>query len=82
MYIYKRKIQVLALQVGKSLLINKMRRLKPGAAEWAPTGVKETTLRPGALEAVTWGQGFGWMIKTNVFPHVSRNLGMKWDEMG
>lgn len=32
--------------VGKSLLINKMRRLKPGAAEWAPTGVKETTLRP------------------------------------
>lgn len=32
--------------VGKSLLINKMRRLKPGAAEWAPTGVRETTLRP------------------------------------
>ncbi|CAK9006911.1 unnamed protein product [Durusdinium trenchii] len=32
--------------VGKSLLINKMRRLKPGSATWAPTGVKETTLRP------------------------------------
>ena len=34
--------------VGKSLLINKMRRLKPGAQGWAPTGVKETTLRPTA----------------------------------
>ncbi|CAE7558912.1 IRGC [Symbiodinium pilosum] len=34
--------------VGKSLLINKMRRIRPGTAEWAPTGVKETTLRPMA----------------------------------
>eukprot|EP00440_Ansanella_granifera_P067868 gb/GFBE01073624.1/.p1 GENE.gb/GFBE01073624.1/~~gb/GFBE01073624.1/.p1 ORF type:complete len:463 (+),score=94.09 gb/GFBE01073624.1/:1-1389(+) len=32
--------------VGKSLLINKLRRLKPGASHWAPTGVKETTLSP------------------------------------
>eukprot|EP00931_Biecheleriopsis_adriatica_P117305 TRINITY_DN92838_c0_g1_i1.p1 TRINITY_DN92838_c0_g1~~TRINITY_DN92838_c0_g1_i1.p1 ORF type:complete len:468 (-),score=107.08 TRINITY_DN92838_c0_g1_i1:81-1484(-) len=32
--------------VGKSLLINKLRRLKPGAMQWAPTGVQETTLNP------------------------------------
>eukprot|EP00439_Symbiodinium_sp_Y106_P083258 s60_g23.t1 len=34
--------------VGKSLLINKMRRIRPGVPDWAPTGVKETTLRPTA----------------------------------
>lgn len=34
--------------VGKSLLINKMRRIRPGVPDWAPTGVRETTLRPTA----------------------------------
>jgi small GTP-binding protein len=28
---------------GKSLLINKLRKLKPGSEHWAPVGVKETT---------------------------------------
>jgi len=32
--------------VGKSLLINKFRRVRPGTEHWAPVGVKETTLRP------------------------------------
>jgi small GTP-binding protein len=32
--------------VGKSLLINRIRRLKPGARQWAQTGVKETTMEP------------------------------------
>lgn len=36
--------------VGKSLLINKIRRVKPGAEEWAPVGVNETTLRPTAYK--------------------------------
>jgi len=30
--------------VGKSLLINRLRNVQPGAAEWAPVGVKETTM--------------------------------------
>lgn len=32
--------------VGKSLLINTIRRIRPGASGWAPVGVNETTLRP------------------------------------
>lgn len=32
--------------VGKSLLINKLRRVRPGADGWAPVGVNETTMRP------------------------------------
>jgi len=32
--------------VGKSLLINKIRRVRRGHAEWAPVGVNETTMRP------------------------------------
>jgi len=32
--------------VGKSLLINKLRRVRPGSDAWAPVGVNETTLRP------------------------------------
>mmetsp|Transcript_50086 Transcript_50086/g.126243 ORF Transcript_50086/g.126243 Transcript_50086/m.126243 type:complete len:458 (+) Transcript_50086:210-1583(+) len=32
--------------VGKSLLINKLRRLRPGAHDWAPVGVIETTREP------------------------------------
>lgn len=32
--------------VGKSLLINKLRKLSPGECSWAPTGVKETTMEP------------------------------------
>mmetsp|Transcript_15109 Transcript_15109/g.27708 ORF Transcript_15109/g.27708 Transcript_15109/m.27708 type:complete len:463 (+) Transcript_15109:73-1461(+) len=32
--------------VGKSLLINTIRRIRPGATGWAPVGVNETTLRP------------------------------------
>lgn len=32
--------------VGKSLLINKLRRMRPGAAGWAPVGVNETTREP------------------------------------
>jgi len=32
--------------VGKSLLINKLRRLRPGAHGWAPVGVNETTREP------------------------------------
>ncbi|CAJ1443359.1 unnamed protein product, partial [Effrenium voratum] len=46
--------------VGKSLLINKMRRLKPGSHGWAPTGVRETTMCPvpysfpGIAKVVLW----------------------------
>jgi GTP-binding protein EngB required for normal cell division len=32
--------------VGKSLLINKLRRVRQGSENWAPTGVNETTMRP------------------------------------
>lgn len=32
--------------VGKSLLINKLRRIRPGADGWAAVGVSETTMRP------------------------------------
>eukprot|EP00931_Biecheleriopsis_adriatica_P074018 TRINITY_DN48204_c0_g1_i1.p1 TRINITY_DN48204_c0_g1~~TRINITY_DN48204_c0_g1_i1.p1 ORF type:complete len:474 (-),score=104.89 TRINITY_DN48204_c0_g1_i1:82-1503(-) len=32
--------------VGKSLLINRLRRLRPQAQGWAPVGVNETTMRP------------------------------------
>lgn len=32
--------------VGKSLLINKLRRVRPQADGWAPVGVNETTARP------------------------------------
>jgi GTP-binding protein EngB required for normal cell division len=32
--------------VGKSLLINKLRKVQPGELSWAPTGVKETTMAP------------------------------------
>lgn len=32
--------------VGKSLLINKIRRVRPGSEAWAPVGVNETTMRP------------------------------------
>mmetsp|Transcript_99990 Transcript_99990/g.173489 ORF Transcript_99990/g.173489 Transcript_99990/m.173489 type:complete len:450 (+) Transcript_99990:49-1398(+) len=32
--------------VGKSLLINRLRRSQPGSPFWAPVGVKETTLKP------------------------------------
>eukprot|EP00811_Abedinium_folium_P028166 NODE_4336_length_1904_cov_7.539674.p1 GENE.NODE_4336_length_1904_cov_7.539674~~NODE_4336_length_1904_cov_7.539674.p1 ORF type:complete len:497 (-),score=131.22 NODE_4336_length_1904_cov_7.539674:412-1770(-) len=32
--------------VGKSLLINRLRKVKPGAAVWAPVGVNETTMEP------------------------------------
>lgn len=32
--------------VGKSLLINKLRRTKPASPNWAPVGVQETTLTP------------------------------------
>mmetsp|Transcript_85199 Transcript_85199/g.260418 ORF Transcript_85199/g.260418 Transcript_85199/m.260418 type:complete len:456 (-) Transcript_85199:195-1562(-) len=32
--------------VGKSLLINKLRRVRPGGAGWAPVGVNETTREP------------------------------------
>lgn len=32
--------------VGKSLLINRLRKLEPGADGWAPVGVSETTLVP------------------------------------
>mmetsp|Transcript_60658 Transcript_60658/g.130206 ORF Transcript_60658/g.130206 Transcript_60658/m.130206 type:complete len:455 (-) Transcript_60658:86-1450(-) len=32
--------------VGKSLLINKIRRVRPHATGWAPVGVNETTSRP------------------------------------
>ncbi|CAE8726526.1 unnamed protein product [Polarella glacialis] len=32
--------------VGKSLLINKLRKLRPHAEGWAPVGVNETTMRP------------------------------------
>jgi len=32
--------------VGKSLFINKIRRVRPGADGWAPVGVSETTARP------------------------------------
>jgi len=32
--------------VGKSLLINKLRRVKPGSREWAAVGVSETTMEP------------------------------------
>lgn len=32
--------------VGKSLLINKLRRLRPHAKGWAPVGVNETTMEP------------------------------------
>ena len=51
------QLQQLQLKVGKSLLINKMRRLKPGAAEWAPTGVKETTLSPGTSGVAARNEG-------------------------
>mmetsp|Transcript_7355 Transcript_7355/g.16069 ORF Transcript_7355/g.16069 Transcript_7355/m.16069 type:complete len:460 (-) Transcript_7355:36-1415(-) len=36
--------------VGKSLLINKLRRIRPGAIGWAPVGVKETTMTPTMYE--------------------------------
>lgn len=36
--------------VGKSLLINKLRRLRPGAEGWAPVGVNETTMTPTMYE--------------------------------
>jgi len=32
--------------VGKSLLINKLRRSRPHSDQWAPVGVNETTMRP------------------------------------
>lgn len=32
--------------VGKSLLVNRLRRVQPGSDDWAPVGVKETTLHP------------------------------------
>jgi small GTP-binding protein len=32
--------------VGKSSLINQLRRVRPGALTWAPVGVKETTMEP------------------------------------
>eukprot|EP00428_Durinskia_dybowskii_P027582 CAMPEP_0170252788 /NCGR_PEP_ID=MMETSP0116_2-20130129/26231_1 /TAXON_ID=400756 /ORGANISM="Durinskia baltica, Strain CSIRO CS-38" /LENGTH=441 /DNA_ID=CAMNT_0010503765 /DNA_START=9 /DNA_END=1331 /DNA_ORIENTATION=- len=32
--------------VGKSLLINKLRRVRPGGVGWAPVGVNETTREP------------------------------------
>jgi len=32
--------------VGKSLLINKLRRVRQGSDQWAPVGVNETTMRP------------------------------------
>jgi len=34
--------------VGKSLLINTLRRVKPCSEKWAPVGVNETTLQPTA----------------------------------
>lgn len=36
--------------VGKSLLINKIRRIRRGSDCWAPVGVSETTLRPTAYK--------------------------------
>ena len=48
-----------ALKVGKSLLINKMRRVRPGEPDWAPTGVKETTLRSRpSLRVLLWVLGY------------------------
>lgn len=32
--------------VGKSLLINRLRRIRPGADGWAPVGINETTQQP------------------------------------
>jgi GTP-binding protein EngB required for normal cell division len=32
--------------VGKSLLINALRRVRPQSSEWAPVDIKETTMRP------------------------------------
>lgn len=46
--------------VGKSLLINKLRRLRPGAQHWAPVGVNETTMHakmytfPGIARVRIW----------------------------
>eukprot|EP00930_Biecheleria_cincta_P028216 TRINITY_DN19686_c0_g1_i1.p1 TRINITY_DN19686_c0_g1~~TRINITY_DN19686_c0_g1_i1.p1 ORF type:complete len:463 (+),score=86.36 TRINITY_DN19686_c0_g1_i1:1-1389(+) len=68
--------------VGKSLLINKLRRLKPGASKWAPTGVKETTMSPtmytfpGIQRVRLWDlPGAG----TVEFPHESyiRDMGLR-----
>eukprot|EP00747_Dinoflagellata_sp_TGD_P183697 gnl/TRDRNA2_/TRDRNA2_38774_c0_seq1.p1 gnl/TRDRNA2_/TRDRNA2_38774_c0~~gnl/TRDRNA2_/TRDRNA2_38774_c0_seq1.p1 ORF type:complete len:489 (+),score=57.93 gnl/TRDRNA2_/TRDRNA2_38774_c0_seq1:100-1467(+) len=36
--------------VGKSLLINKLRRIRPGSVSWAPVGVNETTRSPTKYE--------------------------------
>lgn len=36
--------------VGKSLLINRLRRIRPGADGWAPVGIEETTMTPTAYE--------------------------------
>ena len=50
-----------AAQVGKSLLINKMRRIRPGVPDWAPTGVRETTLR-WQLGISLFGWAVGWAL--------------------
>lgn len=42
--------------VGKSLLINRLRRLRPQAEGWAAVGVNETTREPSMLGSSREGQ--------------------------
>lgn len=69
--------------VGKSLLINRIRRLKPGAGQWAPVGVKETTMEP-TMYTFPGRQNFRiWDLPgadTESFPRESyiRNMGLRY----
>ena len=42
--------------VGKSLLINRLRRLRPQAEGWAAVGVNETTREPSMFGSSREGQ--------------------------
>mmetsp|Transcript_37059 Transcript_37059/g.85588 ORF Transcript_37059/g.85588 Transcript_37059/m.85588 type:complete len:460 (-) Transcript_37059:116-1495(-) len=69
--------------VGKSLLINKLRRLRPGAAGWAPVGVKETTMTPNMYEYPGETRARLWDLPgagTPSFPRESyiRNMGLRY----
>jgi len=69
--------------IGKSLLINRLRRLKSGAHLWAPVGVRETTMAPtmytfpGRQDVRLWDLPGA---DTENFPRESyiRNMGLRY----
>lgn len=69
--------------VGKSLLINRLRRIKPHAAGWAAVGVNETTMEPTMYTFRNMAKVRVWDLPgagTEAFPSDSyiRNMGLRY----